>query len=376
MDQFGNILTNATNQANQTYNTDTTNAANAQTAANAASNNVNSEAQLANQNAAHLSALGDTYSNQATNVNNFNQAEQHQLNTVGFDKNTLNAANQNIAQETGQLGAAQNQMNSEGGTRGFNAVGAENRLTNVQNQASNAINANAKVQSNELGQANAASTLTGQDMNYQLGQNTNAINAYNDAATQNNNVMANYANQLNTLAQQATTYGGLVGSNIVNIMSAANSAAQAHLAKYQAETQVTTQNLQRAQAGLASAQAGLASAQTTGQNIQNTYNTQLDSWKQKAQKQVTTNNANITTQINALSRSINNEQKQISSNSSSANTGSGWAHLVLDVINPDNIIGNMDPFSGPQGTPALKAEIASQQANIQQLNSQKSTNVM
>lgn len=369
MDQFGNILNNATNQANSTYNTDTTNAANAQNQANTANANVNSEATLANQNAAKLSALGDTYSNQAQNVNNFTQAENQQLNTMGFDKNTLNQANQNIAQETGQLGTAENQMNAAGGTRGFNAVGAENRQANVQNQAANAIGANAKVQSNELGQANAASTLTGQDINYQLGQNTNAINAYNDAATQNNNVMANYANQLNTLANQATTYGGLVGSNVANIMASANSAAQAHLAKYQAQLAV-------AQTNQANAQAGLLSAQTTGQNIQNKYNTQLDAWKQSAQKQVTANNNAITKQINSLTASINGERSAITNNDNTANPGSGWAHYLLDVINPDNIVGRNDPFGGPNSDAALRSQIANQQAQIQSLNSQKSANVM
>ena len=362
MDQFGNILNNATTQANQTYATDTANASNAQTQANAANANVNAEGANADKSAAALSALGATDSNQAQNETNFNTAEQDQLNNMGFDKTTLNQANQNIAQETGQLGAANNQIASQGGTRGFNAVGAENRQADVQNQANNAIAANTAVQSNALGQANTAATLTGQDTTYQLGQNTNAINAYNDAAQQSNNTMANYATQLNTLANQATTYGGLVGSNVANIMAGANSAAQAALAKYQAQLAV-------AQSNQANAQAGLYKAQTTGQDIQNAYNKQMEPLQIAAEKQVTANNNAITKQINNLSAEINNEQA--SENSSNNNNGSGWAHTVLDVINPGNIIGSIDPFENS----STKAKIASQQSQIQQLNSEKSANI-
>lgn len=362
MDQFGNILNTATNQANQTYNTDTANAANAQAQANTQLANVNAEGQNADQQAAKLSALGDTYSNQAQNEGNFNTAEQDQLNNMGFDKNTLNAANQNIAQETGQLGAANNQMAAEGGTRGFNAVGAENRQANVQNQANNAIAANTAVQSNALGQANTAANLTGQDMNYQLGQNTNAINAYNNSAQQSTNTMANYATTLNTLANQATTDGGLVGSNVANIMASANSAAQAALAPYQA-------TLASAQANQANAKAGLISAQTVGQKQQNAYNAQMQPLQIAAEKQVQANNDAINTQINALTADINNERASEGSNNN--NNGSGWAHTILNIINPGNIIGSIDPFENS----STKSTIASQQAQIQQLNSEKSANI-
>lgn len=354
MDEFGNILNNATTEANQTYGTDTANAANAQAQANTASNNVNAEGQNADQQAAKLSSLGDTYSNQAQNESNFNTAEQSQLNTMGFDPTTLNQANQNIAQETGQLGAANNQMAAEGGTRGFNAVGAANRQADVQNQFNNAIAGNTAVQSNALGQANTAATLTGQDMTYQLGQNTNAINAYNSSAQQYNNTMANYATQLNTFATQAVQDGGLVGSNVANIMASANSAAQAALAPYQAQ--------------LASAQAGLATSQTKGQNLENAYNAQMQPLQIAAEKQVQTNNNAITTQINALTADINNEK----ATENSGNTGSGWAHTILDIINPDNIVGRNDPFE-PGGS--VNSQISGQQSQIQQLKGQMSANI-
>lgn len=362
MDEFGNILNNATNEANQTYGTDTASANAAQAQANQEYSNVNSEGQTANQNAASLSALGDQYSNMGNVTGMYNQDEQTQLNNMGFDKTTLNQANQNIAQETGQLGAANNQMASEGGTRGFNAVGAENRQANVQNQANNAITANTTVQSNELGQANAASTYTGQEIGAQQTSQSNAIAAYNDAATQNNQTMANYAQVLSTMATQATTYGGLVGSNVANIMAGANSAAQAALAKYQAQLDV-------AQANAANAQAGLYSAQTQGQDIQNAYNKQMEPLQIAAEKQVTANNNAINTQINALTADINNEKA--SENSGNNNNGSGWAHTVLDIINPGNVIGSIDPFENS----GVKSNIASQQAQIQQLNSEKSANI-
>jgi hypothetical protein len=362
MDQFGNILNSATTQANQTYATDTANAANAQTQANTANTNVNTEGQNADQNAAKLSALGDQYSNMGNVTSMYNSDEQSQLNNMGFDKTTLNNANQNIAQETGQLGAANNQMASQGGTRGFNAVGAETRQANVQGQANNAIAANTAVQTNELGQANAASTYTGQEIGAQQTSQGNAIAAYNDAATQNNQTMANYAQTLSTLATQATTYGGLVGSNVANIMASANSAAQAALAQYQAQLAV-------AQTNQANAQAGLYSAQTTGQNIQNTYNSQMQPLQIAAEKQVTANNNAIATQVNTLTSDINNEKAN--ENSGNNNSGSGWAHVVLNIINPGNIIGAIDPFE----TSGTKSEIAGQQSQIQQLESQKSANI-
>lgn len=361
MDEFGNILNTATDQANKTYATDTANAANAQTQANTQLNSTNTEGQNADQNAAKLSALGDQYSDMGNVTNMFNSDEQSQLNNMGFDKTTLNNANQNIAQETGQLGAANNQMASEGGTRGFNAVGAENRQANVQGQANNAIAANTAVQSNELGQANAASTYTGQEIGAQQTSQGNAIAAYNDAAAQNNQTMANYAQTLSTLATQATTYGGLVGSNVANIMSAANSAAQAGLAKYQAGLAV-------AQTNQANAQAGLISAQTTGQKQQNAYNAQMQPLQIAAEKQVQTNNDAITTQINALTTDINNEKKA----ENSANSGSGWAHTILDIINPGNVIGRNDPF---ESGGSVNSQIAGQQSQIQQLTSQKSANI-
>jgi hypothetical protein len=367
MDQFGNILNNYTTEANQTYATDTANANTAQTQANTEFNNVNAEGQTANQNAASLSALGDQYSNMGNVTNMYNQDQQSQLNNMGFDKTTLNQANQNIAQETGQLGAANNQMASEGGTRGFNAVGAENRQANVQNQANNAITANTTVQTNELGQANAASTYTGQEIGAQQTSQTNAIAAYNDAASQNNQTMANYAQTLSTMATQATTYGGLVGSNVANIMAGANSAAQAQLAQYQAQLAV-------AQSNQATAQAGLYSAQTAGQKIQNTYNSQMEPLQIAAEKQVIANNNAINTQINALTADINNEKASESSNNNNANPGSGWAHVMLDIINPDNVVGNIDPFN-PQGNSAINSKISGQQSQIQQLTSEKSDNI-
>lgn len=361
MDQFGNILNTATKQANQTYTTDTANANNAQTQANTQLSNVNAEGQNADQNAAKLSALGDQYSNMGNVTDMFNSDEQSQLNNMGFDKTTLNNANQNIAQETGQLGAANNQIASEGGTRGFNAIGAENRQADVQNQANNAIAANTAVQSNALGQANAASTYIGQEIGAQQTSQGNAISAYNDAATQNNNTMANYANTLSTMATQATTYGGLVGSNVANIMAAANSAAQASLAKYQAQLVV-------AQSNQANAQAGLLNAQTTGQILENKYNAQMQPLQIAAEKQVTANNNAINTQINALTTDINNEK----ANESSGGTGSGWAHTILNIINPDNIVGRNDPF---ESGGSLNSKIAGQQSQIQQLEGQKSANI-
>ena len=72
--------------------------------ANTEFNNVNAEGQTANQNAGSLSALGDQYSNMGNVTNMYNQDQQSQLNNMGFDKTTCNQANQNIAQETGQLG--------------------------------------------------------------------------------------------------------------------------------------------------------------------------------------------------------------------------------------------------------------------------------
>ena len=164
---------------------------------------------------------------------------------MGFDKTTLNQANQNIAQETGQLAQANDQM-GQGAAYGYNAVGAANRQADVQNQFNSEIAGNTAIQSNALGQANTGATLTGQDMTYQLGQNTNAINAYTGAATSANNTMANYANQLNTLSQQAVAQGGLVGSNLQAIMTAANQAAQAMLApSQQAVNQAQAYELQQ-----------------------------------------------------------------------------------------------------------------------------------
>jgi hypothetical protein len=367
MDEFGNILNNATTEANQTYASNTASANAAQAQANTQLSSANAEGQSADQNAAKLSALGDQYSNMGNVTGMYNQDEQSQLSQMGFDPTTLNQANQNIAQETGQLGAANNQMASEGGTRGFNAVGAETRQADVQNQANNAIKANTTVQTNELGQANAASTYTGQEIGAQQTSQTNAIAAYNDAATQNNNTMANYAQTLSTMATQATTYGGLVGTNVANIMAGANSAAQAALAKYTAHLDVAQANAANAQAGLYSAQTGLTQAQTTGQNIQNTYNKQMEPLQIAAEKQVTANNNSINTQINALTADINNEKSSETNN----NSGSGFAHVILDVINPGNIIGSVDPFENS----STKSTIASQQSQIQQLNSEKSANI-
>lgn len=351
MDQFGNILNTAINQANSTYATATANAANAQTQTNTEYNNVNAEGQTANTNAAALSALGATDADMSNVTGMYNSDEQSQLNNMGFDKTTLNNANQNIAQETGQLGAANNQMASQGGTRGFNAVGAENRQANVQGQANNAIAANTAVQSNELGQANAASTYTGQEIGAQQTSQTNAISAYNDAATQNNQTMANYVNTLSTMATQATTYGGLVGSNVANIMAGANSAAQANLAQYQAQLAV-------AQTNQANAQAGLLGAQTTGQNLQNTYNKQMQPLQIAAEKQVTANNSSINTQINALTADINNEEKQVSNKDNLGNSSILFGLLPQAINNS-----------------AINSKIASQQSQVQLLKNSESANV-
>jgi hypothetical protein len=348
---YANALTNYTNDANQTYNTDTTNAANAQTAANAANANVNSEGQLANQSAAALGALGATDSNQAQNQANFMTAEKQQLDTMGFDPTTLNQANQNIAQETGQLGAAQNQMGAAGGTRGFNAVGAENRQTDVQSQANKAIAANTAVQSNALGQANAAGTFTGQDATYLLGQNTNAINAYSGQATSQNQTMATYANQLNTLSQQAVAQGGLVGSNIQAIMTGANQAAQGMLAP-------STQALQQAQAYQATETGVNQAAQAGLTDQQIAYNTQLDSFNESAQKLVTANNQAAKIQINKLQASVNNE-KATEINTSYENG---------NYTNPlDSWLFNMFTNSPDDQNAATNAKISSQQAQIKQL---------
>ena len=348
---YANSLANLTNDANQTYNTDTTNAANAQTAANAANANVNSEGQLANQSAAALDALGATYSDQAQNQSNFMTAEKQQLDTMGFDPTTLNQANQNIAQETGQLGAANNQMAAQGGTRGFNAVGAENRQADVQSQANNAIAANTAVQSNALGQANAAGTFTGQDMTYQLGQNTNAINAYTGAATSQNNTMANYATQLNTLSQQAVAQGGLVGSNVANIMAAANSAAQAMLAPSQ-QALYQAQAYQATETGVnQAAQAGLTEQQVA-------YNKQLDSFNESAQTLITSNNNKTKTQIANLQASLNSNENL--RNEQTTNESAGTFGFLLSVPGIGGMVNN-DVNGGINNT------IATEQSQLNQL---------
>ena len=359
-EDYANSLANYTNDANSTYNTDTTNAANAQTAAKAANANVNSEGQLANQSAAALDALGATYSNQAQNESNFNTAEQDQLNNMGFDKTTLNQANQNIAQETGQLGAANNQMAAQGGTRGFNAVGTENRQANIQSQANNAIGANTAVQSNELGQANAASTFTGQDMTYQLGQNTNAINAYTGAATSQNQTMANYATQLNTLSQQAVAQGGLVGSNLQAIMTAANQAAQAMLTP-------ATQALEQAQAYQATETGANQAAQAGLAEQQEAYNKQLDTFNEQAQTLVTSNNNKQKTQIATLQASLNNNEN-LKNEEEASESSSSWG-FALNIPVVGSYINN-------QANSGINNTIATEKSQIQQLKNNELPNTL
>jgi hypothetical protein len=350
---YANSLANYTNDANSTYNTDTTNAANAQTAANAANANVNSEGQLANQSAAALDALGATYSNQAQNESNFNTAEQQQLNTMGFDKTRLNQADQNIAQETGQLGQANDQLASMGGSGGYNAVGAANRQADIQNQFNNAIGANNSIQSTELGKANAASTFTGQDMTYQLGQNTNSINAYTGAATSQNNTMANYANTLNTLSQQAVAQGGLVGSNIQAIMTGANQAAQAMLAP-------STQALQQAQAYQATETGVNQAAQAGLTDQQIAYNKQLASFNEQAQTLITSNNNKQKAQIATLQSQLNSNENLKNQEEAAESAGAyGWT-LSIPILGKTI---NNDANSGINNT------IAAEQSQLQQLKS-------
>jgi hypothetical protein len=88
-----------------------------------------------------------------------------------------------------------------------------------------------------------------------------------------------------------------------------------------------------------------------------------------AEKQVIANNNAINTQINALTADINNEKA--SENSNNNNTGSGWAHVMLDIINPHNVVGAIDPFE----TSSTKSEIAGQRSQIQQLNRETSPNI-
>lgn len=310
MNEFNDILNNATNQANQTYASNTASEQAAQQKANEEYTNANQQAQLVNQNAAKLSALGDQYANTDNVTDMFNKDQQTQLNNMGFDKTTLNAANQNIAQETGQLGAANNQMAAQGGTRGFNAVGQESRQQGVQQQANNAIAANTTVQQNALGQANAAAQFTGQEINAQQTSQGNAISAYNDAATQQNNVMANYANTLATMADQAVKYGGLVGSNVANIMAGANSAAQAAEAKYKAQLDVAQANEANATAFAQTTQGQLNQANTALTRQQIDYNNQMNPLRIQAEKDVQSNNQAINEQINTLTAQINSEREE------------------------------------------------------------------
>lgn len=355
MDDFGNIINTAKNEAAQTYASDTAAANNAQQQANQQLGNVNSEGQIVNQNAAKLSGLGDQYADMGNVTKMYNQDEQQQLGQMGFDKNTLNQANQNIAQETGQLGAANNQIASQGGTRGFNAVGTQNKQANIQNQVSNAVNANSQVQSNELGQANAASTYTGQEIGAQQTSQQNAIQAYNDAATQTNGAMANYATTLNTLANQATTYGGLVGSNVANIMASAKSAADALLDKSQ-------NALNLAQANQANASAAL-----TRQQIE--YNNQMNPLRIQAQKMVNQNNANTTKQIDTLTKEINGEQSQLQAKEESENAPYSGGGII-------NTLGRLNPFfsifhnaSDASLNSGLTNEISAQQSELNSLRS-------
>lgn len=337
MDEFGNILNNATNEANQTYQSNTASAAAAQDKANQEYANVNSEADLANANAQKLSSLGDQYSNIDNITNTFNQDEQSQLNNMGFDKQTLNNANQNIAQETGQLGAANNQIAAQGGTRGFNASGVANRQAGVQSQLGGAISANTTVQQNELGQANAAAQYTGQEINAQQTSQGNAISAYNDAAQQNNNTMANYAQSLSTMAQQATTYGGLVGSNVANLMGAAKSAADAALDKYQAQLAVAQANEANASAYESTTQGHLNEANTALTRQQIAYNNQMEPLQEEAQKTIMQNSKNASAQIAYLQNDIN---YQISGENS-MNGYDKFAAYLLNMIGGNTITNNI-----------------------------------
>lgn len=312
MDEFGNILNTATNQANQTFASNTASEQAAQQKANEEYNRVNQQGGLVNQNAAKLSALGDQYANTTNVTDMFNKDQQSQLANMGFDKTTLNQANQNIAQQTGQLGAAQNQMAAQGGTRGFNAVGQESRQAGIQQQAGNAIAANTAVQQNALGQANAAATFTGQEIGAQQTAQGNAIAAYNDAATQQNNVMQNYANTLSTMADQAVKYGGLVGSNVANIMAGANSAASAAELKYKAQLDVAQSNEANATAFAQTTQGQLNQANTALTKQQVDYNNQMNPLRIQAEKDVQANNEAINEQINTLTAQINGEREEAS----------------------------------------------------------------
>jgi hypothetical protein len=268
-------------------------------------------------------------------TNMYDQDEQSQLNNMGFDKGTLNQANQNIAQETGQLGAANNQMATQGGTMGFNAVGMENKQAGIQNQANNAIAANTTVQSNELGQANAAATYTGQKIGAQQTSQSNAISVYNNAATQSNSLMANYATSLNTMSQQAVAQGGLVGSNLANIMASAKSAADAALDKYNAQLDVAQENQ-------ANAQAGLIVANTALTNQQVAYNKQLEPLQTAAQKLITANNVQVNKQIANLQDTINNETSTVSAEQNGINSGGGWLSFLNPILGPIYLSGQKD----------------------------------
>lgn len=304
-DEFSGILNQYANKADQQYNADTAGEANAQNQSNQEFTNANAEGAKADQQAQALSNLGDQYSNMSNVTDMYNTDQQQQLKNMGFNADTLNNANQNIAQTVGQEGAANNQIAAQGGTRGFNAVGTENRLQGVQNQANNAIAANTQVQSNELGQANAASTFTGQEIGAQQRSQSNAVQAYNDSAAQYNNTMANYANIMATAAQQATTYGGLVGSNLANIMQAGYSASQIAMQKYNAELEVAQTAQAYASANLSNAQAGLASSQTVGQNLQNEYNKQIMPLQKEEKQMVIDNSKAAAKQISSLQDDIN-----------------------------------------------------------------------
>lgn len=340
MNEFNDILNNATNQANQTYASNTASEQAAQQKANEEYNNVNQQGQLVNQNAAKLSALGDQYANTDNVTDMFNKDQQTQLNNMGFDKTTLNAANQNIAQETGQLGAANNQMAAQGGTRGFNAVGQENRQQGVQQQANNAIAANTAVQQNALGQANTAAQFTGQEINAQQTSQQNAITAYNDAATQQNNVMANYANTLATMADQAVKYGGLVGSNVANIMAGASSAAQAAEMKYKAQLDVAQANEANATAFAQTTQGQLNQANTALTRQQIDYNNQIQPLKLAAQKMVIDNSKAASAQISYL-------QDQLNGQIEGKNNLEGWDKIMSvgqDILNINPFTYNINNY--------------------------------
>lgn len=312
-DEFSGILNQYSSQAQNAAATAQANEASDQNKADQLYNQVEQEGQGANETANKLGELGDQYSNMSNVTNMYNTDEQSQLKNMGFSANTLNTANQNIAQTIGQEAAANNQIAAQGGTRGFNAVGTENRIQGVQQQENNALAPNTAIQSNELGMANAASTFTGQEIGAQQTSQQNAIQAYNDKAQQYNNTMANYANAMATMAQQATAQGGLVGSSLANIMQAGYSASQIAMQKYNAEVAVSQTNLNNASAYEATTQGTLNQSKAALNSQQLSYNAQMEPLQKQEQEMVISNSKAASKQIQNLSDDINGIKSAIKS---------------------------------------------------------------